>query len=652
MTPNRKKQTTQTGRFSAWAAIYHDKEAFFDMGSGNLRVSVVTAGGAIPIRGANVTVMDDEGRALFSFLTDPDGEGPSLPLEAPDAWHNQSPDAPPPYYFSYQVWVSAEGYHDVLVDKVIMLDGSQTLQTVQMHPLNAVGPGGAEVIHGGGHGMLDARGGVDPPSPSLPRVFAEVIIPDYITVHLAAPSVIAPNVRVPFREYVKNVASHEIFDNWPREALKANIYCIVSLALSRVYTEFYRIRGFHFDITNSTAIDQLYQPDGYIGGNISEVTDEIFNMYLAIPGHNEPFIAQYCDGRTVQCPGRLSQWGSMADAQQGMTAMEIIGKYFAPELELRESTNFASPIESYPGAPLREGGEGRDVLRMQQYLNRVSGNFPLIPVIRVVDGRFGAATTEAVRTFQQIFAMPQTGVIDKATWYRICYIYRAVISLSELYSQGQHVTVGRQPPTGLLRQGSRGREVAQLQFLLNLIAAYYAQVPFTPETGVFDAATRTAVLAFQEMAGVGADGLVGPITWRALYNYYWGIMDNVALPAPPPASVTHMVGAGESLFLLAQRYGTTVEALRAVNGLTSDVIFVGQTLRLPGAGVSVPAAGGVPGASGSGGSPAVMVVFAGEGETLEDIAQKHGTDAVRVARYNPSLCAQGPGTGGMVLVPT
>ena len=621
------------------------------MGMGYLRVAVVTAGGAIPIRGANVRVLDDEGREMFSFLTDSAGEGPAVALEAPDAWHNQSPDAPPPYSVSYRVMVSAVGFDDVVVNQVMLLDASETLQTVEMHPLTAIGRADTEVIDGGEHGMLTPDGAAGPPAPSLPRVFGEVIIPDYITVHLGAPSAIAPNVRVPFLDYVKNVASHEIFDNWPLEALKANIYCIASLALSRVYTEFYRIRGFHFDITNSTAIDQLYVPDGYIGGNISRVADEIFNMYLAIPGHNEPFIAQYCDGRRVQCPGRLSQWGSVADARQGMTAMQIIDKYFAPELELRESTNFASPIESYPGAPLRRGDAGRDVLRMQQYLNRVSGNFPLIPVIRVVDGQFGEATVEAVHTFQQIFALPQTGVIDKATWYRICYLYRAVVSLSELYSQGNRVTVGRQSPDVVLRRGARGADVAQLQFLLNLIAAYHAQVPFTPETGVFDEATHTAVLAFQAMAGVGFDGLVGPITWGALYNYYWGIMDNVNVPQET-SPTTHMVVSGESLFLLARRYGATVAALRAINRLESDVIFVGQTLRLPSDSVLVAAVGGASPIPHSGERGAFMVVFAEDGETLEDLARKHGTDAELIERHNPVLDAQGPGAGGMVLVPT
>ena len=260
-------------------------------------------------------------------------------------------------------------------------------------------------------------------------------IPQQITVHLGSPSSNSENVTVSFSDYVKNVASSEIYPTWDEEALKANILAIVSFALNRVYTEFYRSRGYDFDITNSTAYDQFFVKGRSFFENVSELVDELFNDYLRRPGFLEPLAAKFCNGTTVTCEG-LSQWGSQYLAQQGYSTNQILQNYYG-DVETVENVPIRGIASSYPGVPLRQGSTGPDVVVLQVSLNRIAQSYPAIPKIPATDGIFGPKTEAAVIQMQQIFGLNPDGIVGKATWYEIVRLYTAVTRLSELRSQGQ-----------------------------------------------------------------------------------------------------------------------------------------------------------------------------------------------------------------------
>ena len=260
-------------------------------------------------------------------------------------------------------------------------------------------------------------------------------IPENITVHLGPPNSPAENVTVPFIDYVKNVASSEIFPTWPESALRANIYVIITYALNRIYTEWYRSRGFDFDITSSTQYDQAFVKDRDIFGNISDIVDEIFDSYVVRRGSIEPYFTQFCNGTTVKCSG-LSQWGTVDLANRGLTPYEILQYYYGDDIDIVMNAPVAGIEESFPGYPLRLGDSENNVKVIQTELNRISENYPAIPKISPVNGVFGTSTENAVRKFQEIFDLPATGVVDKATWYLIKRYYTAVKKLTELISEG------------------------------------------------------------------------------------------------------------------------------------------------------------------------------------------------------------------------
>jgi len=305
--------------------------------------------------------------------------------------------------------------------------------------------------------------------------------------------------------------------------------------LNRVYTEWYRSRGYYYDITNHTGYDQYFVYGGVIFANISALVDQIFNRFIQREGHREPFYAEYCNGTTATCPG-LSQWGSEALARQGKTPIEILRYYYPKDISIIQTNNMQAVTESYPGYPLSLGSTGDKVRVIQDYLNRIRVNYPAIPQINPPDGVFGAQTVAAVRAFQGItaFGLPTVnGVVDRATWYKIVYAYTGVKKLAELTSEGQIVGVGRTPPANSIGQGARGREVGILQFLLNFIADFYPEVPTVIRDYNFGPQTVNAVREFQRAFNITADGFVGPTTWRKLYDVYWGINDNVEIPIPP-----------------------------------------------------------------------------------------------------------------------
>lgn len=346
-------------------------------------------------------------------------------------------------------------------------------------------------------------------------------VPQRITVHLGAPSSNAANVTVSFADYVKNVASSEIYPTWDPSALRANILAIVSFALNRVYTEFYRSRGYDFDITNNTAFDQAFVNGRNYFENVSDLVDELFNDYLRRPGFVEPLAAKFCNGTTVTCEG-LSQWGSQNLAQQGYTSDQILRNYYG-----NIETVFNAPIRgitsSYPGTPLRRTSSGPNVVVLQVALNRISQNYPAIPKIPAVDGIFGSRTEAAVRAFQQIFGLTADGIVGPATWYEIVRLYTAVTNLSELRSLGQQFYAINWTAPGALQVGDTGEKVRQLQYMLSILDAYIPEIPPLSIDGIYGPATRAAVLAAQRRFGLPETGNVDAVTWDEIYDQYSGI---------------------------------------------------------------------------------------------------------------------------------
>lgn len=357
-------------------------------------------------------------------------------------------------------------------------------------------------------------------------------VPENITVHLGSPSASAANVTVPFLDYVKNVASSEIYPTWDTSALTANILAIVSFALNRVYTEFYRSRGYAFDITSSTAIDQKFINGRSYFDSVSRIADTVFNDYLRRQGFVEPLAAKFCNGTTVTCEG-LSQWGSQTLAQQGLSATQILRRYYGTDIEIVNDAPVRGYSPSYPGTPLRRGDQGPNVVRIQVILNRIGQNYPAIPRISPVDGIFGSQTEAAVRAFQQIFDLTADGIVGKATWYQLVRIYVGVTELAELVSQGQtFYAVNWQAPQGQgLSTGSSGQQVRQLQYMLRVAAQYIPSVPSVTVDGIFGERTRQSVLAFQLLAGLATDGVVGSATWNALYNQVSGALSASQSPS-------------------------------------------------------------------------------------------------------------------------
>ena len=351
-------------------------------------------------------------------------------------------------------------------------------------------------------------------------------IPQRITVHLGAPSANAANVTVSFSDYVKNVASSEIYPTWDESALRANILAIVSFALNRVYTEFYRSRGYDFDITSSTAYDQYFVNGRSFFDNVSQLVDELFNDYLRRPGFVEPLAAKFCNGTTVTCEG-LSQWGSQNLAQQGYNSQQILRSYYG-NVETVLNAPIRGNRSSYPDTPLRRGSTGPNVVIVQASINRIAQNYPAIPKIASVDGIFGSRTEASVRAFQEIFGLTPDGIVGPATWYALVRLYTAVTQLSELRSQGQQFYAINWSPPNALQSGSSGEKVRQLQYMLSTLSTFIPEIPPLTVDGIFGSATRAAVLAAQRRFNLPETGVVDARTWDEIYDQFSGI-ENTAL---------------------------------------------------------------------------------------------------------------------------
>lgn len=351
----------------------------------------------------------------------------------------------------------------------------------------------------------------------MPDTF--ITIPENITVHLGAPDADAENVTLPFADYIKNVVSSEIYPNWPEGAIRANTYAIVTYALNRIYTEYYRARGYDFDITNTTRFDQAFVKDRDIFENVSLIVDELFNDFIVRQGTVNPIFASFCNGTTSTCAG-LSQWGTVSLANDGLTPYEILQRYYGQDINIINNAPVENVEESYPGRPLRLGDAGNDVEVLQEELNRIARNYPAIPKIAEVNGIFTTATQEAVRAFQDIFDLPVTGEVDKATWYSIKRYYAGVKSLSELISEGVSLEEAQLPFEGILREGSVGVGVSLVQYYLDVIAYFGGLTAIIPINGVYDAATAEAVRDFQRYFSLPETGEVDRDTFNQLSDIY------------------------------------------------------------------------------------------------------------------------------------
>lgn len=562
------------------------------MAIGYLQIQIRTAHGAVPISGAAVKIQDDRGRLVYQLTTDENGETPMVSLETVDKSLSLDSGYSGDPYVNYEVFAGVRGFKPVHISGVSIFDGEKAVLPVALVP---------EGKESGGTGE-DGRQGVTEITIGKPAVAMEgqrrqegpvtsayvlryVVIPNPITVHLGSPSSSAANVQVSFPDYVKNAASSEIYPTWPEEALRANIYAIITFALNRVFTEWYRSRGYSFDITNSTAYDQAFVYGRTIYESISRIVDEIFNEYVRIRGQNAPYFTSFCNGTTATCQG-LSQWGTVTLAQQGLSPLQILRSYYPPNIEIAQTGIITGILSSYPGTPLGTGSTGLNVQTIQTWLGRIRKNYPAIPVINDETGVFGGSTKAAVTRFQEVFNLAPDGVVGKSTWYKMSSIYTAVTRLAELDSEGTSLGIGTVPPNVVLRQGDRGNDVLTLQYLLDMLSEFYAGVPAVSQDGIFGNGTRQGVIAFQQLKGLSPDGIVGPATWNALYDAYLGILENVPLPKPEEGITVYTVQSGDTLWLLSRRFNTTVDAIKRLNGLTSDMLSIGQVLKIPSEGVS------------------------------------------------------------------
>lgn len=561
------------------------------MAVGYLMMQARTAHDAVPLRGVQISVLDDEQNRIYELTTDENGDTRSVSLETVDKSYSQNENFAGTPYVTYNVLARAQGFNTLFVADIPIFDGELAVLPLALVPMQEDQRSSEQTRITVGAPAVTMTGEREQEGPGREAgdqyVLRQVVIPNPITVHMGTPDSTASNIQVSFPDYVKNVASSEIYPTWPEAALRANIYAIITFALNRVYTEWYRAKGYSFDITNSTAYDQYFVYGRPVYESISRIVDQIFNEYVRRQGQNAPYFTSFCNGTTANCAG-LSQWGTVTLANQGYTPIRILRYYYPDDIEIAETNAVSNVVTSYPGTPLRVGSTGLDVQTIQTYLNRIRRNYPAIPVITDETGVFGDSTRAAVTKFQSIFNLATDGIVGKATWYKISNLYTAVTRLAELNSEGNSLGIGTVPPSTVLRQGSRGQDVLTLQYLLDVIAEYYSGIPSPGQDGIFGNNTREAVIAYQRQMGLAADGIVGQDTWNSLYRTYQGISQNVppSNPAPNPVPdpenvITYAVRPGDTLWQLAKRYGTTVDAIKQASGITSDDLSIGQILRIP-----------------------------------------------------------------------
>ncbi len=406
---------------------------------GKLNVNVVSTRDSRPVNGAKIriTTENEPDKTIEEAAANSEGQLNNVELEAPPVEYSMEPSANKPYS-EYTIYISAPGFETVEVSGAEIFSGETAIQNVSLLPVDETEPNSAELFVIPDHTLWGdyppkiAESEIKTVGDSGEIVLSEVVIPEYMVVHDGPPKdSSAKDYYVKYKDYIKNVASSEIYSTWPKATIQANVLAIQSFTLNRVYTEWYRNKGYDFTITTSTAYDHKWVPNRNIFESISNVVDEIFSNYLSRPNVEQPILTQYCDGKNVSCPNWLSQWGSKSLGDQGYTAIEILRNYYGDSIFINETEEISGIPSSYPGAPLRTGSSGEKVRQMQRFLNAISNAYPLIPKI-AEDGIFGPLTEEAVKTFQKVFKLTQDGIVGFNTWYKISEIYVGVSRIAEL----------------------------------------------------------------------------------------------------------------------------------------------------------------------------------------------------------------------------
>ena len=550
------------------------------MATGILRIQAFAARQSAPVEGVTVNIVGDGFTA--ARMTDAEGNAADVTLTAPDCALSLEEDNTTRLpYAVCSLTASKAGYRTVRIQGIQVFAGQVTLAQPEMIPETEEGrdvedppiviPPHPLFAGGGGSGRA-------PADPCAPRVLDRVIIPKNITVHLGKPAASARNVTVSFRRYIANVASSEVYPTWPESALRANIHCQISLALNRIYTEWYPSRGYSFNITNSTSYDQYYVHGRTVFDVMVRLTDDIFNTYLRKTGTVNPYYSEYCDGKSVTCPG-LKQWGTVTLAKQGKTPLQILKYYYGSNIEIVRTNNIQAIPQSYPGSPLRQGDSGTAVFTLQRQLNRIAKDYPFFGKL-TVDGVFGPRMVSTVKTFQRQFNLTADGVVGRQTWYKISYIYVSVKDLAELTSEGETssgtLSDGSWGGTAL-RTGSTGSAVEQVQFWLNTLAQYESAIPSLSVDGRYGAATASAVRAFQRRYGLTVDGVVGRETWNAIYNEFRSIQSDNGTPNAYPGTALREGASGQNVRLVQFWLKIAHTVYSRLNDLTVDGRFGAAT---------------------------------------------------------------------------
>ena len=556
------------------------------MAAGILRIQSYAARQSAPVDGVTVTVSGSG--FTTTFITGPSGGAADLEIDAPEEGY--SLDEGNTTVLPYAVCdITAEkaGWRTVQIKGAQIFAGQVTLARLEMIPEVArAAPDGAvppeEPVVIPTHPLF-AGGGGSGPAPGAqpaPRVLTAVVIPKTITVHLGRPNESARNVTVSFRDYIANVASSEVYPTWPEQALRANIHCQISLALNRIYTEWYPSRGYNFNITGSPGYDQAYVHGRTVFDVMVRLTDDIFSTFIRKTGTVNPYFSEYCDGKTVSCPG-LKQWGTVTLAEQGRSALSILRYYYGNDVEVIRTSNIASIPESYPGSPVRRGDRGPSVFTLQRQLNRITKDYPFFGTL-TPDGIFGEQMAETVKRFQRQFSLTADGVVGRQTWYKISYIYVSVKDLAELTSEGETSSGVLSDGTWggtVLRTGSRGGAVEQLQFWLNTISQYVASIPSVSVDGSFGSRTAAAVRAFQRRYGLTVDGVVGEDTWNAVYAQFFSIQSDNGTPNAYPGTALREGASGQNVRLVQFWLKIARTVYTALNNLKVDGAFGAATKR-------------------------------------------------------------------------
>ena len=349
------------------------------------------------------------------------------------------------------------------------------------------------------------------------------VVPNNITVHLGAPDAAARNITVPFTEYIANVAASELYPTWPRNALIANIYAIISFTMNRIYNEWYPSKGYNFDITSSPIYDQTFIENRATYENIDDIVDDIFNNYVVKGNQIQPYFTSYCDGRNKTCDG-LSQWGTVSLANQGKTPLQILQNYYGSDISIKYDAKVSDNVEGFPGYDIGLGAAGNPVLAIQRDLKRIRQNYPAIPSISNTLGIYDEETQNAVKKFQEIFNLPQTGIVNKATWYKIKYIYTSVKKLANLYSEGITESEATFLYTDELNYGDTGIEVEYVHYFLDALAFLDKDIPRLPLNSVYNNNTITMVKAFQQKYNLPVTGVFTYSDWLVLQKAYDDIL--------------------------------------------------------------------------------------------------------------------------------